>query len=112
LLAAENVLNILMNDESMPHINANKLNVYVEAYQNGREQGFSISGLKGFKSISFSEHRNAGDIVVYFGTPSNQGLSVDAWKNSKHFPSRHYFEAAEYISQLIAENAMEADSPE
>jgi hypothetical protein len=79
--------------------------VWVEAYQNGREQGYSIAaynkkGLNPLK-ISFSENRNSDAIVVYAGEHSNQGLSHDAYGHAQYFRYGEYQKAAEYICSLL-----------
>jgi hypothetical protein len=110
LFTAEIVINILMNDESLPHQDiVDKYDPYIESYQNGREQGFSISGLDGFDSISFAEHRNSDNIVVYFGKKTNQGLSDEAYANAKFFKYMEYHAAAEYISMLIAKHGFKKE---
>lgn len=76
----------------------------VEAYQNGREQGYTINYYirpMFFKAFFIAQQRNSDDIVVYYGNPSNQSVSEDAYKNSKYFSYQDYDGAAQYIVDTI-----------
>ena len=88
LFTAEIIAKILQNDEHLPHnteAGEKYWDPYMQSYQNGREQGLTIAGLDNMMVISFAEHRNSDSIVVYCGMTANQGLSDEAWKNSKMF---------------------------
>ena len=59
-----------------------------ECYQNGREQGFTISiiGINyKTKSITISEYRNSDNIVVYKNNKAMQGLDEEAYNTSTSF---------------------------
>ena len=87
---------------------------HVEAYSNGREQGYHIVGFSlttpsGNLGISFSEHRGTDQIVVYHGELVNffmQGNYIDdeklAGDNSKFFANGRHAAAAQYIIDLMA----------
>lgn len=80
---------------------------YVQAYSNGREQGYYIGG--GDKVVAFSEFRNSDSIVVYVGergTFSMQGNvpSDEAYDNKTFFPWNGEKEAAEFIVPILQEN--------
>lgn len=61
--------------------------VYVEAYQNGREQGVTLWGLSSQQAYFISEHRNSDSIVIYKGNYSMQSLSDDAYAHKNFFPT-------------------------
>ena len=76
----------------------------IEAYQNGREQGYTINYFirpMFFKVFFIAQQRNSDDIVVYYGNPSNQSVSEDTYKNSKYFSYQDYDGAAQYIVDTI-----------
>ena len=58
----------------------------IEAYQNGREQGYAIV-VDYDNCFYICEHRNTDMICVYRGKMAMQGLSSDAYGNSKMFAS-------------------------
>jgi hypothetical protein len=76
----------------------------VEAYQNGREQGYSILCFypKGeSKCFYIAQSRGSDSIVVYYGSGSNQSISPDAYRNGKYFDEAAFDEAAGYIRDTI-----------
>lgn len=92
LIRAENVVNIVMNDDRTQHIEAT-----VDSYQNGREQGLQICYIESDYDTAFfiAEHRNVDDVVVYVGKPQMQSLGEDAYRNSHFFHEDE--EAAEFV---------------
>jgi len=57
---------------------------YIDAYQNGREQGITI--WDGSRICYYiSEHRNSDEIVIYKGKYIMQSLSDDAYKHPNFF---------------------------
>ena len=102
LAQAQLVLDLVLKDARIRRLNRDHL---VEAYQNGREQGFAIQTWNyethGLIAVSWAEHRNSDDIVVYVGQGENQGLSDDAWKNSKGFRYDDHYGAAQYIIETL-----------
>ena len=94
LVAAEHVLNLVQNDD-----NVQTLEGFIECYQNGREQGFLIFGLKDNKAIYWANHRNTDQIVVYVGSYSMQSISEDAYRNK--FMSKSHGEASKYIIKQL-----------
>jgi len=58
---------------------------WVDAYQNGREQGIII--WSGDTAYYVSEHRNSDQMVVYTGKYSMQSISDDAYANKRFFNS-------------------------
>jgi hypothetical protein len=81
----------------------------VEAYQNGRESGYSIvqycnPALK----VSFSENRNSDDIVVYAGEDQefNMGGNIPSEKiyhQAKYFRYDKIDEAAQFIVDFFTQ---------
>jgi len=88
----------------------------VEAYCNGREQGYCISqfctqltfpSLR-IRKVSFSENRNNDDIVVYFGESHKFAMggnipSEKVYHNAKYFRYDKIDEAAQFIVDFFAE---------
>ena len=99
LLVADNILSTIKTLWPETYI----LTVYIECYQNGREQGYSLIYYTdtSMQSISFSEYRSSEEIVVYHGLHSMRGLSDNAYRNRKFFGFGHTKEAAEYILSLM-----------
>ena len=89
----------------------------VEAYSNGREQGFHIVGhIPGSRiGISFSQNRNGEQIVVYVGTGAcdftMQGNvpNDNVYKSAKYFPAGDYDGAARYIYDCLVSAAILAE---
>ena len=87
----------------------------VEAYANGREQGYSIfqfvllvpKGLA-IKRVSFSEKRNSDEIVIYAGQDSEFSLQGNV-PGDKAYQERKYFrydkvdEAAQFVVDFFTE---------
>jgi hypothetical protein len=62
--------------------------VFWECYQNGREQGFTVSVigiLTKSKSITISEYRNSDSIIVYKDNTAMQGLDEKSYNNCTSF---------------------------
>jgi len=79
---------------------------WIEAYSNGREQGFCITGWRSdcaTLSLSFSEARSSDSIVVYVGEGFEQGNvpSEDAYQNAKYFGFGEYEKAAAYVVKCM-----------
>lgn len=79
---------------------------HVEAYSNGREQGYCIKGwsstLTNNISISFSEHRSSDNIVIYFGESTDFSMQGNVpnekvYAQAKHFKHNEPYEAASFI---------------
>lgn len=99
LLKAEAVVNLVMTDMSLI---SHECHIYIESYQNGREQGFTI--VPGYNiGISVAENRNSDNIVVYVGKYVMQSISEDAWKNKRLFDYNDFYGAAKYIRETIKE---------
>ena len=99
MIVAKNVLDAVLRDDRTKDIEGS-----IEAYQNGREQGYSIVIYNtGFfnKMIAFSENRNSDDIVVYVGEYSFQSISDKAYNNAKYFKWDDIIGAANYIVEQI-----------
>ena len=87
----------------------------VEAYSNGREQGYSIGQFStiipqgiSFKRVSFSENRNSDDIVIYFGKADQFDMSgnianEEIYHKAKYFRYDKINEAAQFIVEFFAE---------
>lgn len=87
----------------------------IEAYANGREQGYSIvqfaslvpKGLS-MRKVSFSENRNSDDIVVYAGKDSEFNMQGNVpgesvWQNRKFFRYDKVEEAAQFVVDFFTE---------
>jgi hypothetical protein len=100
LIVAEQVLEYIEKDESLPNMEAD-----VGVFLNGREQGYSllVSELGNPAGTDiwffFAEHRSSDDVVVY-ETNALLGLGKpypeEMWANAKYF-TRDPQKAAEHI---------------
>jgi len=105
------VMHILLSSEELQNKITGNGTIYVEAYQNGREQGITIwdtrkQGLSEERTYFVAEHRNSDSIVVYKGTYAMQSVSENAYHHQHSFNNSE--EAAEWIiEQLIAENTLQ-----
>lgn len=116
------VVNTILNDDDQVD------RFHVEAYSNGREQGYHIRGwaddigCEGL-GISFSENRNSDHIVVYTGKSSSFSMQGNVpqegvYKNAKYFEYGEYYKAAsfivekmrEYLQTAISSNTQEAQT--
>lgn len=86
--------------------------ILVSSYQNGREQGYSLSYKDTNTSetvvVSFGQQRNSDDLIIYQGSPNDVCISEDAYRNSKYFRYRHFNAATNYIYELLEDNADKA----
>ncbi len=81
----------------------------VEAYSNGREQGYHINVREkgGFRGVSFSENRNSDSIVIYFANEctdfSMQGNVPDekVYRNATYMNPGDYDGAARFIIDFL-----------
>lgn len=75
-----------------------KRTVFLEAYQNGREQGILIHDYTNDTAYYVSHHRNSDKLIVYVGKYAMQSISEDAYRHA------HSFKGIEECSEwLIAE---------
>jgi hypothetical protein len=82
--------------------------IYAEPYQNGREHGWSVYSEDYKKQVSFSEHRNSDNIVVYWGETKNfsmQGNVPDdeIYRKARFFNSSEYAQASNFILDFLSE---------
>jgi len=94
------VMHKLLASEELQNHMTGEGSVYIEAYQNGREQGILVwdaRNQRGLNHIAYyvSEHRNSDSIVVYKGKYSMQSISEDAYKHINSFKNPE--EAADWI---------------
>jgi hypothetical protein len=82
--------------------------LHLEAYANGREQGFSVANFNTdkVKRVAFSEYRNTDQIVVYWGVYSdfsNAGNCPNAeiYKNANFFGDNDIVGAARFIAEYL-----------
>lgn len=95
-VTAETVVNMVLSSESLkPEVNA-----YVEAYQNGREQGLQIWQPNKDRTFLICEHRNSDAITVYVGKYAMQGMSDDAYRHIHSF-DRDFDKASEWIIEQL-----------
>lgn len=95
------VLSIAEADDRTAYMDGS---IFAEAYQNGREQGVTLSGfdsLPGKRSHAYfiAEHRNSDEIVIYRGDYAMQSISDDAYSHPNWFKSVD--EAAEWLIESI-----------
>lgn len=84
LVRAGHVIDLIMSCDEGRDIDG-----YIDAYQNGREQGYQIWGFEDAcgcgRSFFIAEHRNIDNVVVYFGEYSSHSLSDDAYAHPNFF---------------------------
>lgn len=95
LMTAERVVDLVLNNTDLVDVWG-----YVEAYQNGREQGLLIY-FDGDKCLYICEHRNGDQPTVYCGRYSMQSLSDDAYSRVNTFVSCEH--AAKWITAQLLE---------
>jgi len=79
--------------------------VSVGAYQNGREQGYSLSSYRDghITFVCFAEHRSSDSIVVYVGPHDPmQSITDEMWKGATSFQYGEYEKAAKFILKKLA----------
>jgi hypothetical protein len=67
----------------------------VQTYQNGRENGFTVS-LEYDRNVTFAEYRSSDDIAVYADNFACQGLTDEAYQRAKFFRYDEVKKAATY----------------
>lgn len=81
--------------------------LHVEAYVNGREQGFCLNNYTSNRKVSFSEDRRSDSIVVYFGFGNDFSMqgnvpSEEVYrKSAKDFKYNEYEKAAQFIHDML-----------
>lgn len=87
-----------------------KDDLYLEAYANGREQGYSIMNFRGkeYRRVAFSEFRRSDDLVVYFGKHTEFSMqgnvpSDKVYTDARFFDSNKIGEAAQAIVAYLLE---------
>ena len=79
LLVAQSIIELVQNDERM-----HERRGFIEAYQNGREQGLLIFNTH--ESCFYCcVHRNGNMPTVYHGKYSMQSISDDAYRHVNNF---------------------------
>lgn len=76
------VLSLLESDDELAYAPDT---AFVEAYQNGREQGILIWGFDDRHAYYVAESRNSDELVVYRGKYNMQSISEDAYGRAKYF---------------------------
>lgn len=102
---ADAVMAVFITRESS-NVKLQNMDITVEPYHNGREHGWSLSGLSasGARTVSFSEYRSSDQIVVYFGDSADfsDGIPNDqVYKSAKFFPTGSYEKAAKFIAHYF-----------
>lgn len=78
--------------------------VYLGSYQNGREQGHTLTYRGRGRSVwvAWAEHRSSDSIVVYADKNNPmQGLSDEAYKNAASFGPDELIKAADHVVSVI-----------
>ena len=89
-----------------------KNDLYLEHYQNCREQGFLVVNYKRDQVVptswvAFSECRNSDSIVVFPSSvdgqdyPPSHGISEKSWNNRVFFPPGEYDHAAVFCKKHL-----------
>ena len=77
----------------------------VEAYQNGRESGYTVSvipnNLGPHKGVTITEYRRSDSIVVYLDNFADQGLNEKSYKSIKEFKPTDYNGVIEYCIKYL-----------
>jgi len=97
LVTSENIINMLLNDERSKDIDA-----YIEAYQNGREQGHIIMSFGNKFAYYICEGRRSDSITIYKGDYSMQSISEDAYNHSNNF-GRNFDKAVSWLIEELKE---------
>jgi len=86
--------------------------IYLNVFSNCREQGIVLKRISSLKMVLFSENRNCGFIVVYYGIEGQFDITTnlpetdDTWAQSKFFKLDEYEDAAAFIKEwLFSEEA-------
>ena len=104
LIVAENVINWIQNiSDGTP------IEMLVDCYQNGREQGFILwafygrnkdgvlFSFLGNKAYYICQQRRSDEICVYKGSYTMQSISEDAYKSPKTFSFGEENKAAKWV---------------
>lgn len=79
------VLSLLESSETLARL---KRFIWIEAYQNGREQGILVWDVRNNnKSYYVAQYRRSDEIVVYVGEYAMQSISEDAYNHPNFFKS-------------------------
>jgi len=78
------IMHKLMADDNIAR---HKRACFIEAYQNGREQGILVWGFRSGNAFFVANHRNGDHPRIHYGEYSMQGVSEDAYKHQHNFQS-------------------------
>lgn len=95
------VLSILESNEELSYTTET---AFVEAYQNGREQGILIWGFDDCTAFYVAEARRSDQMVAYVGSYAMQSISDDAYRHPNYFSTVD--EAAEWLANAIKEKLL------
>lgn len=104
ILVGEKIVQLLMKDARLANVEGS-----IQAYQNGREQGYSLHVYaigKVYRGIHFyfAENRNSDAIVVYESSRDcMQSISDEAYSNAEYFGYGCEEKAAEHIINRVLE---------
>ena len=79
---------------------AKDIKISLGAYQNGREQGYSLWSMRKYKQafVCWAEARGSDQIVVYASDiDPMQSITVEMYRNAKYFRYDKIEEAARFI---------------
>lgn len=101
MFLAEGLKNLILFELS--HYGDDDITVYVEAYQNGREQGVAIQAYRDgtFRSLHISESRNSDQIMMYPNNKAMQGLNDESYKNALCFNPGEYTKAVKDAVEFL-----------
>jgi len=96
LATAQAVINLLNCGD---RITCLKKDWWIEAYQNGREQGFMITDISKV-AYYICKGRRTDAIYIYKGSYSMQSISEDAYENAHCF-ERNFDQAVEWLTNEL-----------
>lgn len=104
---ALSIMHMLLASEKLAFGLEGSSSIWIEAYQNGREQGITIWDTRGSDATAYyvAIARRSDQVVVYKGKYSMQSISDDAYMHQNYFNTTE--EAAQFIiEQLLTSNAI------
>ena len=93
LATAQAVINLLNSGDKIVRL---KKDWWIEAYQNGREQGFMITDISKV-AYYICEGRRSDSIYIYKGSYTMQSISEDAYQNANTF-ERDFDKAVNWLT--------------
>lgn len=96
MATAMSIVNMVTANEDVMY--STKVHWYIEAYQNGREQGLIITDITNI-AFYICENRHSDSPTVYVGNYSMQSISENAYKHCNSF--KNINEASDWLIKEI-----------